>query len=245
MRNPKCHRDEIILALNLYFKLEPGQIHSRNNQIIELSELLNGLSVHEDIPDRQNFRSANAVALKLGNFLAIDPGHDGKGMEGGSKLDKEIFSEFSEDRNRLSEVAISILRESTVSENLSKFKIFEDESIFSVKEGGVKFEIHKRIERNNLIINKKKEGYFQKNGKLDCEVCGFDFYEYYGELGRGFIECHHRIPLSEINDETRTELDDLALLCSNCHSMAHRESDVITIALLKELVVKNRTRLNY
>jgi 5-methylcytosine-specific restriction protein A len=243
MRNPKWHRDEIILALNLYFKLEPGQIHSRNKEIIELSELLNRLSVHEHIPGRQNFRSVNAVALKLSNFLAIDPGHSGKGMEGGSKLDKEIFSEFSENRNRLSEVAISIQRELPISENPSQIEVLgaEDKSIFSVKEGGVKFEIHKRIERNSLIIIKKKEGYFKKNGKLDCEVCGFDFYKYYGELGKGFMECHHRIPLSEINDETRTELDDLALLCSNCHRMAHRESDVVSIAFLKELVSKNRT----
>ena len=30
MRNPKWYRDELILALDLYFKLEPGQMHARN-----------------------------------------------------------------------------------------------------------------------------------------------------------------------------------------------------------------------
>ena len=30
MRNPKWHRDEIILALDLYYDLEPGQMNSTN-----------------------------------------------------------------------------------------------------------------------------------------------------------------------------------------------------------------------
>lgn len=44
MRNPKWIRDEVVLALDLYFQLEPGQIHSKNPLIIKLSELLNELT---------------------------------------------------------------------------------------------------------------------------------------------------------------------------------------------------------
>lgn len=87
MRNPKWHRNEIILALDLYFKTEPGHIHSRNPEIIELSELLNSLVLHKDKPDSENFRSPNGVSLKLSNFLAIDPSYPGKGMRAFSKLD--------------------------------------------------------------------------------------------------------------------------------------------------------------
>jgi len=35
MRNRKWHRDEIILALDLYFKLTPRQIHVINPGVIE------------------------------------------------------------------------------------------------------------------------------------------------------------------------------------------------------------------
>lgn len=48
MRNPKWHRDELILALELYFRVEPGQIHARNPAIIELSRTLNALPFSED-----------------------------------------------------------------------------------------------------------------------------------------------------------------------------------------------------
>lgn len=32
-RNPKWQRDELILALDLYFQLEPGQLHAKNPHI--------------------------------------------------------------------------------------------------------------------------------------------------------------------------------------------------------------------
>ena len=54
-----------------------------------------------------------------------------------------------------------------------------------------------------------------------CEVCGFNFEKKYGERGDGYIEVHHIQPLHSTGP-TRTGLADLALLCSNCHSMAHR-----------------------
>lgn len=37
MRNPKWIRDEVILALDLYFKLEPGQIQAKNPQLVNKS----------------------------------------------------------------------------------------------------------------------------------------------------------------------------------------------------------------
>ena len=43
MRNSKWHRDEIILALDLYFSSDQGSIDSRNKKIVQLSEVLNAL----------------------------------------------------------------------------------------------------------------------------------------------------------------------------------------------------------
>jgi len=59
MRNPKWHRDEIILALDLYFKIEPGQVSARNPKIIELSEILNRLPIHEIRPEMCYIRELN------------------------------------------------------------------------------------------------------------------------------------------------------------------------------------------
>jgi len=57
-----------------------------------------------------------------------------------------------------------------------------------------------------------------------CQICGFDFAERYGDLGRNFIEVHHIVPLSSgagveiVVDPTV----DVVPICSNCHSMIHR-----------------------
>jgi predicted HNH restriction endonuclease len=59
-----------------------------------------------------------------------------------------------------------------------------------------------------------------------CAVCGFDFEENYGEIGKEFIEVHHIIPLSQIRKEyIINPVKDLIPLCSNCHSMIHRKRD--------------------
>ena len=65
-------------------------------------------------------------------------------------------------------------------------------------------------------------------------VCQFDFYKIYGDLGKGFIEAHHRVPLSEIDGEKITTLEDLALVCSNCHRMLHKAISTLSIAELRK-----------
>ena len=38
------------------------------------------------------------------------------------------------------------------------------------------------------------------NGKIYCEICGFDFSEKYGDIGKDFIEAHHTKPISEMKN---------------------------------------------
>src|SRR5579863_1690342 len=101
MRNPAWHRDEIILALDLYFSKDRGSIDGKNPKIIELSKVLNKLPLFTERPDEEKFRNANGVTLKLSNFLPFDPNYHGKGMTGGSQLDKEVFEEFKNNKNSL------------------------------------------------------------------------------------------------------------------------------------------------
>lgn len=54
MKNPKWHRDEIILALDLYFDENMGPLHSTNPKIVALSELLNRLPIFQLKPDEKS-----------------------------------------------------------------------------------------------------------------------------------------------------------------------------------------------
>lgn len=181
------------------------------------------------------------MSLKLSNFLAIDPSYGGKGMESFSKLDEEVFTEFMNDKERLHAIANEIRTVST-NENLKQkiYEIEDDEETLndSVMEGQVLYKLHKVRERDSEIVLLKKKQSIDRFGFLSCEACIFDFEKFYGELGKGYIECHHRTPLSKFKVETNTRLDDLALVCSNCHRMLHRSIDTLSIENL-------RTKIRY
>lgn len=61
-----------------------------------------------------------------------------------------------------------------------------------------------------------------------CQCCGMDFAEMYGEeLGANFIEVHHLKLISTFETDGVPEnfLENLVPLCSNCHSMIHHIKD--------------------
>lgn len=67
-----------------------------------------------------------------------------------------------------------------------------------------------------------------------CVVCGIDFEQKYGELGRGFIHVHHLVPLSTIGEEYVVDpIADLRPVCPNCHAMLHRQHPPLSIGELQ------------
>ena len=103
-------------------------------------------------------------------------------------------------------------------------------------EGGKKLVLHWKIERSPELTRRKKERVQRDMGCLACEVCGFDFASFYGPGGEGYIEVHHRRPLHTLTAVTVTTLEDLAVVCSNCHRMLHRLQHCSVETLRTEIV---------
>ena len=99
---------------------------------------------------------------------------------------------------------------------------------------------HRAYERNKKLVDRKKQQAIQRFGKLACEVCGFDFKAIYGDRGAGFIECHHTLPVSELVGPRQTSLDELALLCANCHRMVHARRPWLSLAELMKIIINHR-----
>lgn len=100
------------------------------------------------------------------------------------------------------------------------------------EEGDVSLEEHLVRERNAALIDAKKADVLRATGRLACEACGFDFAVTYGEVGNGFCEVHHTKPLASRSGSETTSLQDLAVLCSNCHSIIHRTEPMWNVAAL-------------
>jgi hypothetical protein len=110
----------------------------------------------------------------------------------------------------------------------------EDDESFP--EGKLKLKQHLIRERNPVVIELAKERYLEKHGKLICEACEFDFKERYGDIGEGYIEGHHTKPISEMAENEETRVEDIALVCANCHRMLHRKRPWLSITELKNLI---------
>ncbi len=104
-------------------------------------------------------------------------------------------------------------------------------------EGKIIERIHKNRERNSQVTLLAKANFKSENGRLYCQVCGFDFEEKYGETGIDYIEAHHTIAVSEMQPNHRTRPSEIALLCANCHRMVHRRRPWLSMEQLSMLVV--------
>lgn len=221
-RNPDWTRDELILALDLYFRVDPSHVSKTHPEIIALSKLLNDLPVDRGMMADEHFRNPNGVYMKLCNFLRLDPSYTGKGLVAGSHLDETIWDEFAANRELLTKTSAAI-RRTYHDERAAAFRTSTiDEPEEEFREGKILTRLHKVRERNPHLVQRKKEAIRAKTGTLCCEVCDFNFAEVYGVLGEGFAECHHIRPLSELTTSKTTRLDELAIVCANCHRMLHR-----------------------
>lgn len=88
-------------------------------------------------------------------------------------------------------------------------------------EGATSIRRHMRRERLPSLVAAKKAAVLETRGHLACEACHFDFAATYGDLGANMCEVHHLEALSARPGATRTTLDDLAILCANCHRVIH------------------------
>src|SRR3954454_20057651 len=89
-------------------------------------------------------------------------------------------------------------------------------------EGGLRVALGRHRARERWLRASKIAEVKQANGgRLPCQVCGFDFFKVYGDLGRDYAQVHHLKPLGDRTKPSLTRLDDLAVLCANCHVMVH------------------------
>ena len=107
-----------------------------------------------------------------------------------------------------------------------------DYSIEGFEEGAAKTIASTRYERNpiNRYICLETKGY-------KCSVCGVLLEDIYGPIAASFIEVHHSIPVSEMEEGHIVDpIKELFPVCPNCHSMLHRKAPPYTIEEMKQII---------
>lgn len=103
------------------------------------------------------------------------------------------------------------------------------------REGSIQYRIHKTRERDPALAKEKKGRFREEYGFLACEVCGWRGEDHYGPLGSDLLEVHHTRPLSEMKRGEVTRVEDLMLLCPNCHRAVHRGDAIENLGLLQRM----------
>lgn len=234
MKNPSWVRDEIILAMDLYLSAGRKQLPPSHRDVIELSNLLNRLPVHSVSMRGKNFRNATGVSMILGNFLAIDPQRDGRGLSRANRLQAVVWRDFESNPVALRQIAEAIRNGVSLSSDCWDVDLSGEFDVFP--EGRLLTKLHVLRERSRSAVAAKIKHVLRTEKHLACEACRFDFHAFYGEIGRGFAECHHVLPLSDSVLQRGTRIRDLVIVCANCHRMLHRSRPVLTVSQLRSFI---------
>ncbi|WP_405759016.1 HNH endonuclease [Streptomyces sp. NBC_01420] len=222
-RSPDWTRDEIILACDLAMANGWKRLEFDDPRVVELSALLQTMPIHPEELRNELFRNPNGVARKTVDITCRHPSYSGKPTNGNA-LDVEVMNDFLARPAEMAKVARHI-RQGLVAGEFQELapEAEEEDDDYSAPEGKLLLRRHRSRERNKALRKRKIDAALRQGRPLACEACGFDFEQVYGDRGSGYIECHHVVPLHEAG-EGRTKLNDLALICANCHRMIHRRA---------------------
>jgi len=129
------------------------------------------------------------------------------------------------------------------SENQRREVIDNDYENLIIEEGYTKFSQIKTKTRSRKLVEAAKR-HFAINEKIYCSACNFGFEDFYGEIGRGYIEIHHIKPIfayeSSLEQNINDAIENVTPVCSNCHRMIHKKRDeILLIPSLQTLIESN------
>ena len=116
----------------------------------------------------------------------------------------------------------------------------EEEEIVG-QEGKLLTRLHVYKERDRGFVRQVREHYrLQGDGRLICQACGRVPVETYGPAGESCMEAHHKVPIEQLQPDSVTRLEDMAMLCASCHRVVHSEKPCLEVDKVKELIEENR-----
>jgi predicted HNH restriction endonuclease len=186
-----------------------------------------GYEIAEDDPSNYPFTKKDPLKLKQGKYLTQCTERLFRLLEECKEIGISTSKIGSEsDTSRDSNSEDKRLQRDTSHDLNSEGKRLQRETYF--------------FARNPELVKKAKKVRGSINDNA-CEACGFKFRNKYGAYSDGYIECHHINPLSERPEKERgenilTSINDVRIVCSNCHRMIHHKRPALPFEELVKLL---------
>lgn len=225
---------------------KPNIINGKRNYKVHLTHLVTPVSnvVKEDemTPDHKWYRDVKLIAIANPIEAIPNPGYFNFYLanRGLTNPIKNLENRKGWDVEQTKDIIWSLFNNfiCEYEDDDSEPNLLSDNDSGYVEGDPVSAHIDKEVARRNsyVVLEAKKRALKNGNGHILCECCGFDFLEFYGELGNGFIECHHKKFICD--GERITRITDLAMVCPNCHRMLHKnmEGRYYTVEELKKFL---------
>jgi putative restriction endonuclease len=209
---------ELIIVLNLYYKIPFSKINYKHPEIINLSGLIN--------------RTPSAVALKLVNFVRLDPSLQSRkisGMKHGAKADEKIWNDYYGKLDKLAFDSESIIAcfENKPIEISSGIEIMDLPKEGKEREALIKTRVNQQFFRSAILASYENQ----------CCITGLNI--------PSLLVASHIIPWSK-DEKNRMNLSNG--LCMNLLHDKAFDRGLITInydytILLSKQIKKNKNRM--
>ncbi|MDL9944591.1 HNH endonuclease [Gordonia sp. ABSL11-1] len=210
-------------------------LRAHEEAVIELSRILRDRN--PELAISPTFRSPGSIQRKLEDLRTSRSDYGGAATRGG-RLTEQVALAFERDPRRMMELARTVQSDSSFAvpdpEGAAPVDTAAEGLVHAV-EGRLVRRLVATRERDPQLRAAKLRAVRSAGKPIACEVCAFNFGKMYGAHGNGYIQVHHVMPL-HASGEVTTTLDDLVLLCANCHVMIHQGTGWKTPDELRQLV---------
>ncbi len=214
--NPDWARDEVLLALDLYFALDGKVPGPTDQRVIDLSDVLRSLPIHAAASKNARFRNPDGVVFKLQNLRQVATG---QGLGNVSATDKAVWADFGSDPRLVSKLA-ELIRAQAGGVEVAPGEVEASTDDEEFVEGRLLTALHKRRERDRRVRSRLlKERHAR--APLRCDACNEGPKVTEERLQDAGFEGHHLLPLGH-SGERKVRVKDMALLCATCHRLIHR-----------------------
>ena len=241
--------DILIPALYIVYKNKSATTTIIKEQLVEMfrptgedAEILQGRNDTKFTQIVRNLTGSHYNSNRFGELTTKDANKFSLTPEGKVFIEENISQcEYISNNfftyNENIDIATKIHKSSKTKHNLIIYK--EDDIINEGKAGHISTNTKSRSDK----LRKAAIDFYKTSaGHLKCCVCGFDFEETYGNLGKDYIQIHHEHPVCQYDDDgvesfIKDAIKNVKPLCANCHCMVHRnKKNAISVNELKKLI---------
>jgi 5-methylcytosine-specific restriction enzyme A len=206
---PQWTTDEIVLGLDVLFKINCLNITMNNPEIIQLSELLNQMPIIPIDKRGENFRNIAGVSGTLRNFYA-ELNQKIISYKVG-RIFFEVYDYYKTEISYLHKIANAIRRCLFFANSLTYGDPIETNGF---PEGAILSHVHRNIETR----------YTESCQEIieECEICGIKPNRIYVDVGtKSILGKHLLVAPKNLNPQTKYTLMNYINVCPNCHRALH------------------------